>query len=197
MNKSNLLILILAFLISCLPKAEERQIPRSDELKKTAEAFFQCFAERKDWDAFCAFYRTDMRFEDVSLQLQLDSLWQFKRFYNWPDTVNVFEKLSDDQAHLELSSLVVDDSTAVGRGHFNPFRYNGELIKADWGMEFTIWLYFDDDLKIKKQIDWIEYDGYTLENTIQRCRQYGHEKTPDWLDLSSPKNSLITKDTTK
>ena len=62
-------------------------------------------------------------------------------------------------------------------------------------MEFTIWLYFDDRLKIKKQVDWIEYDSYTLESTIQRCREFGHEKTPEWLDLSRPEKPLDTNNT--
>jgi len=181
-------------MVCCKPIIEEKQNSRTEAVRETAEAFFECFAERKDWNTFCSFYTTDMSFEDVSLQVQLDSLWQFKRFYNWPDTVNVFKKLSDDQAHLELSSLVADESIAVGRGHFNPFRYNGELIKADWGMDFTIWLYFDEKLKIKKQVDWIEYDSYTLESTIKRCRKYGHEKTPTWLDLSRPESPLSTND---
>ena len=66
----------------------------------------------------------------------------------------------------------------------NPFYYDGNLIDTDWGMEFTIWLYFDKDLKIQKQIDWFEYDSYTLESMIARCREHGFEATPDWLDLS-------------
>ncbi len=95
--------------------------------------------------------------------------------------------MSPDQKHLTVESLVVNDSIAVGRGHFNPFYYHNNLIDTDWGMEFTIWLYFDKDLKINRQIDWIEYDSYTLEATIKRCRVHGFKKIPDWLDLSKKK----------
>jgi hypothetical protein len=51
------------------------------------------------------------------------------------------------------------------------------------GMETTFWLFFDDDLKIIKQIDWIEYEPAVFESVIQRIRKNGLEKTPDWLDL--------------
>ena len=51
-------------------------------------------------------------------------------------------------------------------------------------MEFTIWLYFDDDFKIKKQIDWMEYAPTVFESVIERVRENGVEKIPDWLDLS-------------
>jgi hypothetical protein len=150
--------------------------------------FFQTFAERKDWQKLCSFYREDMVFEDVLLQLHLDSLWQFRRFYNWEDTLGGFKKLTPDQDHLTLESLVVNDSLAVGRGHFNPFYYGGQMMKNKWGMEFTIWLYFDKNQKIIHQIDWIEYDASVLQNVIERCRRQGHQKTPDWLDLSRPEN---------
>jgi hypothetical protein len=45
-------------------------------------------------------------------------------------------------------------------------------------------LRFDENLKIIEQIDWMEYDPVTLENTIKRCRENGFEAIPDWLDLS-------------
>ena len=50
-------------------------------------------------------------------------------------------------------------------------------------MNFTILLVFDENLKIKKQIDWIEYDAKVLESVIQRYRAEGVDKPPGWLDL--------------
>ncbi len=157
---------------------------KSDRVYQKASEYFDTFAERTDWEKLCSFYREDMKFTDIALQLEIDSLWQFKRFYKWDDTVSTFRKLTPDQKHLTVYSLVANDSVAVARGRVNPFYYNDELIDVSWGMEFTIWLYFDEDLKIKRQVDWMEYDPYVLESTIERCRKYGHERTPDWLDLS-------------
>ena len=162
-----------------------QEAERSEKVELIARDFFNTFAERKDWAKLCSFYSEDLQFEDIILQLELDSLWQFKRFYNWNDG-GAFRKLSPEQKHLTLNSLLVNDNMAVGTGNFNPFYYHDELIDTDWGMDFTIWLYFNQDFKISRQLDWIEYDDLVLENMINRCRTYGHERTPDWLDLSLP-----------
>ncbi len=146
--------------------------------------YFETFAERSDWDKFCSFYREDLHFKDITLQLDLDSLWKFKRFYKWDEEEDRFKKMYPEQKHLNLQSLVVEGNTVAGKGHLNPFYYDGALVNTEWGMEFTIWLRFDENLKIIEQIDWMEYDAVTLENTIKRCREKGVESIPDWLDLS-------------
>lgn len=154
------------------------------KVRQQSQNFFETFAARSDWDTFCSFYREDMKFKDIVLQIDLDSLWKFKRFYKWDEERDRFKKLTPEQEHMALESLVVQGNTAVGRGHLNPFYYDGTRIDTDWGMEFTIWLYFDTDLKIIEQHDWFEYDPYTLETVIKRCREHGFEAIPDWLDLS-------------
>lgn len=174
-----------ALLSGCRERGQVSEEMRlENEVRQQAERYFETFAARSDWQAFTAFYAEDVHFKDVILQLELDSLWQLKRFYNWEGEGDRFRKLSPDQKHLELESLVVEGHTAVGRGHLNPFYYDGNLVDTDWGMDFTIWLTFNEELKIVTQRDWFEYDPYTLESTVQRCRENGFEATPDWLDLS-------------
>ncbi|MBO6794402.1 MAG: hypothetical protein JJ895_10865 [Balneolaceae bacterium] len=135
-------------------------------------------------DKFLSFYREDVRFKDITLQLELDSLWKFKRFYKWDEEGGRFKKLYPEQEHLNVQSLIVDGNTVAAKGHLNPFYYDDTLIDSDWGMEFTIWLTFDENLKIIEQIDWMEYDAGTLENTIQRINNNGIDAIPNWLDLS-------------
>jgi len=154
------------------------------KVRVKAQEYFKTFAERSDWDKFCSLYREDVHFKDIILQLDLDSLWKFKRFYKWDEEGDRFKKMSSEQKHIDLQSLVVEGNVAVGRGQVNPYYYDGYLIDSEWGMEFTIWLLFDDNLKIIEQIDWMEYDPGTLENTIKRCKENGFEAIPDWLDLS-------------
>ncbi len=157
---------------------------RTEQVEKRARNFFNTFAQREDWEKLCSFYREDMEFEDIALQLKLDSLWQFKRFYNWDGEGDNFKKLAPDQEHLTLYSLVANDSVAVARGRVNPFYYYDQMVDSEWGMEFTIWLYFDKNLKIVKQVDWMEYDPVALQSVLDRVEKNGHEATPDWLDLS-------------
>ena len=179
-----IMAIAFSFFIGCTTEQREQRNTRQQQVEKTARAFFATFAERKDWEKLCSFYREDMAFEDILLQIKLDSLWQFKRFYKWDEEGELFKKLTPDQDHLTLTSLVANDSVAVGRGRINPFYYYGQLVDAEWGMEFTIWLYFDEQLKIKKQIDWMEYAPEVFESVIKRVRENGVEKAPDWLDLS-------------
>lgn len=177
-----LLLLIAAW--SCQPAEQEGTPSRQQLVEQKAQDFFDTFAERTDWEKLCSFYREDMVFQDITLQLHLDSLWKFKRFYRWDEEGDQFQKLSPDQKHLSIYSLVADEEVAVARGRVNPFYYGGTLIDVEWGMEFTIWLYFDEDLNIIKQIDWMEYDPNALESMLQRCKENGFEAIPDWLDLS-------------
>lgn len=176
------LLLIFWQCHSAIPTSDTEPTTYESQVRQTAVDYFQTFSERKDWNKLLSYYRADLQFHDIMLHLELDSLWQFERFYNWPDTG--FQKLSPDQQHLAIESLVVEDSTAVVRGHLNPFYYYGKKMDSDWGMEFTIWLYFDEDLKIKRQVDWMEYDPSVMEGVLTRYKTQGVEKRPDWLDLT-------------
>jgi len=178
------LIVILLITNSCHQKKTTNVSDFEQAVRSEAVKYFDTFAERSDWDELCSFYREDVHFRDIMLQLELDSLWKFKRFYKWDEEGDRFKKLSPEQKHLNVQSLVVEGNTVACRGHLNPFYYDGVLVDSEWGMEFTIWLRFDDDLKIIEQIDWMEYDPVTLENIIIRCRENGFEAIPGWLDLS-------------
>ena len=187
MKSLTIVIFAISIIYSCNSRTANFQNSREQLVEQKARDFFNTFADRNDWDKFCSFYREDVAFKDIILQLELDSLWQFKRFYNWDGEGDAFKKLTPDQKHLILESLVANDSVVVGKGYFNPYYYHGQLVDTDWGMEFTIWLYFDEQLKIYKQIDWIEYDPQTLQHTVQRCNEYGFDAIPEWLDLSRDK----------
>lgn len=173
---------ILIFLSACQPKPTMNAA--SAAVEQQAQAYFATYAERSNWEAFCAYYREDLQFEDIYLQIELDSLWKFKRFYNWLDTG--FAKTSPEAPALVVESLVCNDSVAVASVYFTPFYWYGQLIEPEWGMDATIWLFFDENQKIYCQIDWIEYDPSVMQDVINRIRKHGVQKVPDWLDLSDP-----------
>ena len=119
--------------ISCQHKPVSEESSRSHFIQSTAEDYFATYAEREDWEKLCSFYREDVQFEDVMLQLHLDSLWKFKRFYNWPDTG--FAKLYPEQKHLVIETLTVNDSMAIARGYINPFYWYGLMYPRAMAME--------------------------------------------------------------
>lgn len=77
-------------------------------------------------------------------------------FYNWNrGDVELLETAS-----LKVDELRVDGRTAIARGRFLRFRY-GEQTLGPW--RFVIWLTFDENGKIVRQYDWINYrpDAYS------------------------------------
>jgi len=169
-----LIMTLLVFLPACQQTNSGGAVSENSPTRKAAEAFFDTYAQRRNWAKLLYFYREDMVFEDIALQIQIQGKENFKSFYNWEDPN--FQKLSEDQAHLVLHDLIVQGNKAVARGYFNPFMWNGELQEWKWGSEFTIWLFFDDNQKIRKQIDFIEYPDAVLEDVIRSFRrQEGRE----------------------
>lgn len=142
---------------------------RSIAVKKTTEAYFQTFAERKDWEKLLSFYQEDFVFEDVIVQKHTKDIEAFKAYYDWPNPN--FKKLFPEQKHLEIEYIITNDSMSVVQGHVNPFYWEGKLWKMEWGGKFTIWLFFNQELKIIRQIDWFEYPGDVLVSVGNRLME--------------------------
>lgn len=170
---SYLLVLVVFGFFSCGSKEKDNKkekphLTRKQQVEKTARLYFQTFAERKDWEKLLSFYSDTVNFEDVLLQTKIRGKEEFKEFYDWPNPS--FKKLSEDQQHLVVEDLAVSDSAAVARGYLNPFYFNDKLWELKHGGNFTIWLYFDDNLKIRKQVDWFEYPSDVMEHIAQKIR---------------------------
>lgn len=129
-------VLSLGLLIVLFLSCQAEQVPpiptRAELVEATTREYFATFAEREDWEKLCSFYREDVELKDVLLQINLDSLWKFKRFYRWDEEGDRFKKLSPEQEHLSVTSLVVSDDVAVAQGRFNPFYYDDYLMDGEW-----------------------------------------------------------------
>ncbi len=156
--------ILWAFLFGCGINSQEKSEP-----KNWAENFFQYYADRSNWEDFLDLYGNEVYFQDVIFRMELRGKEAFKNFYNWPDTG--FVKHPDYPQSLVLEDLAVTDSTAVGRGHFTPFYYNGVLYDNWKNMRFTIWLHFNKEGKITRQIDYIEYPPSFLKSAAERLMQ--------------------------
>jgi hypothetical protein len=55
---------------------------------------------------------------------------------------------------LEVTALTAQGSRVVAQGYFKPFSYDGKFF-GPW--RFVIILEFNDDGKIVREIDWINY----------------------------------------
>lgn len=153
------LLVTLFSLLACEAKEEKRE----QLTQKTAQAYFAIYQQREDWDSLLSFYREDVQFKDANLNYEATGIEAFKDFYNWPDTS--FRKVLPEQQHLVLEDLMVQDSVAIGRGRLNPFFWNDDL--QEWPEDFTIWLYFDQNMKIHRQIDWVRYPAWMIQSFEQ------------------------------
>ena len=80
-----ILIILLLITNSCNQSNSADATNFEHAVRNEAMNYFDTFSERSDWDKFLSFYREDVRFKDIMLQFELDSLWKFKRFYKWDE----------------------------------------------------------------------------------------------------------------
>ena len=143
----NKVILLLIIFTACTTE-------KSNRAEDAAYEFFEMYQARDDWRGFQDLCAEDLVFEDVIYRLNFGKQ-EFIDFYNWPDSA--FSKHPDFPTTLVLKELALTDSSAIGRGYFNPFYYSGALLSFDHRWRFNISLEFNAEGKIIRHIDFIEY----------------------------------------
>lgn len=143
--------LTLSFLVCALacPAIDARQ-----DSRELAQQFFDHYTTRDDWLSFLDLYSDELLFQDVIFRFDLGKS-EFAEFYNWEDPL--LSKDPDYPEVITLEDLAVTENSAVGRGYFNPFFYDGNHYTDTDHMRFTMWLEFDEEGLITRHIDWIEY----------------------------------------
>lgn len=160
----NVLVILFIGFVSCSGSGER-------QIEKLATRYFQDYAARTDWEHFKELYADDLVFEDVVFRYQFDKVG-FISFYNWPDTM--FRKHPDFPETLILENLTVNDSSAIGSGHFTPFYYGDQLMSNDHQWRFTIELTFNKEGKIKYQKDFIEYAPEFMKSAAEALIDSSH-----------------------
>ncbi|MCE7994303.1 MAG: hypothetical protein HEP71_20120 [Roseivirga sp.] len=153
--------LLLFLLLAACANPQEKV----DFAREHAILFFDTYKARTDWKAFQDLYAEDLVFKDVIFRYTYNKE-EFINFYNWPDPL--LEKHPDYPEVLVLEDLTTTDSTAMGRGYFTPFYYNGQLYDDAEHMRFVISLQFDEQGKIKRHTDFIEYPPQFLVGLAER-----------------------------
>ena len=128
-------------------------ISEGDQLQQVVDDYIATYQARDDWQGFLSFYSDSLYFLDINLKAEYHDREAFAAFYDWPNPG--FKKVTADQLTFEVEDLVVADQTAIIKGRFEPFYWQGEL--QEWTDLFTIWLHFNDERKIIRQYDFIKY----------------------------------------
>lgn len=132
---------------------------QAQSIKKVVDDYIETYRERNDWDKFLSFYDDSVYMKDILLGYECKGLEAFKQFYDWPNAN--FKKLTPTTKTFEVEDIVIDSKVAIIRGYFNSFYWKHK--KMDWPEGFTIWLYFNKEKKINKQLDYLHYPSDILK----------------------------------
>lgn len=123
----------------------------SDKNARVAQQFFQHYAKREDFVTFMSFYAEHAQLIDVVYGHHAQSKTEIRQFLDWQR--GEFVLLKGDNI-LTVSKQTSQANTVITQGYFHRFSYNGEIM-GPW--LFSIILEFDNNHKIIKQTDWINY----------------------------------------
>jgi hypothetical protein len=160
-NQSATLLTAVALLLTQLSAQICAQPLRDAQVRGWAEAYFQRYADRDDWQGFLDQYAAELEFEDPLANMRLVSREEFRAFYYWPDPA--FSKHPEYPQTLVLDELLVQGRLTIGRGYFTPFKYQGFTYGDSEPMRFAIWLTWNREGKIVKQVDWIDYPAELIQ----------------------------------
>ncbi|WP_152537527.1 nuclear transport factor 2 family protein [Catenovulum agarivorans] len=126
------------------------------KVEDVVKQYMTAYALHEDFEYFLSFYAENATVEDVVRGKKARGKTQIRQLFNWDDP-----KLSLGSS---VSAVVVEDihvfeNTAVVSGYFMPFNYDG-LKFGPWRM--SMHLTFNQDGKIHKQVDWINYTPKVL-----------------------------------
>jgi len=141
-------------LLSCT--ATEKQ----DSIRQEVEEYYQTYQQREDFQRFLSFYSDDVVLEDMISGDKIEGKSALAEFFNW-DTPG-FQK-TEDQA-LIITEQIIEGNKVVTKGYFTPFQWGETRFEA---MHFTTLLTFNEQGKIIKHVDWINYPS-TLLNYQKR-----------------------------
>jgi hypothetical protein len=150
-----LVLVTLISLVSACASVEQQAnkpivIANNHSVELIAKQYFELFAQRKEFDAFMAFYAEEAELQDLVYGKHAVGGAEIRDFYNWE--VGEFKMLKPHA--LVVTEQVINGKVAVTRGYFTQFEYYGQ-ITGPW--HFVIWQQFNDDNQITQQYDWINY----------------------------------------
>jgi hypothetical protein len=139
---------VIIFVLSCEGSNSDFEIIIND--------YYNTYAERQDFEKFLAFYDSSMVLEDMIYGNRVKGIENFRAFFDWP---NPNFELRDSVA-LIVTNQVFNDLEVVTSGYFTPFSWGNIDVEA---MHFTTILTLNEEGKIIKHIDWINYPEYLID----------------------------------
>lgn len=107
--------------------------------------------QRKDFKKFMSFYAKNAALKDIIYGNYLRNKDEIQSFLNWHN--GKFDRLESEYI-LTVANQVIENKKAITEDYFHQFKFNDKTF-GSW--LFVIALDFNEDHKIIKQTDWINY----------------------------------------
>jgi len=153
-------VALLLFTSSCSWTAKQ-------DITHVTQKYYETYQNHSDFESFMAHYDSNAVLEDINMASKIKGIKNLKEFFNWH---NADLKILSKKA-LEVEELIFDDQKAVAKGYFTPFQWKDIKYPS---MYFTTILLFNDQGKIIKQTDWINYP-----NNLIDCNKRGDAN--EWI----------------
>ncbi len=132
------------------------QESKGSDLKTIIKAYYESYKSRDNFERFLSFYDQDMVLEDMITGDRKVGKKAFAAFFDWN---NPNFKLLEPTA-LVIENQVFDSNQVVTQGYFNSFKWGEHRFGP---MFFTTILTFNEEGKIIKHVDWINYPNELLD----------------------------------
>ncbi len=143
MIRSILGITLIFFLLSC----SEQSKPN---IEGVVTDYYRTYQERTDFQKFLSYYDENIVLEDMILGERKIGKKAFQEFFDWENPAFSLK----DTSCLYITHQIIKANEVVTQGYFTPFRWGNQEFEA---MQFTSLLTFNEERKIIKQVDWINY----------------------------------------
>ncbi len=159
-----ILFLLFLFVVLNCDSNKDSDTNRQDLIND----YYSTYQERTNIDKFLSFYDSEIILEDMVNGDRISGIRNLKEFFDWKNPDFVLE----DSVALVITDQAVLENRVFTQGYFTPFSWSGTQIQA---MQFFTILYLNENGKIIRQIDWINYPSYIVDYAER-------ENSNDWIN---------------
>ena len=152
-SKTIKLIFQTFFLFGILSCSTENKSINTDAI--VAE-YYTTYQKRSDFEKFLHFYDENIILEDIINGDRIIGKAAFADFFNW----NNPNFSRTDTTALVIYDQIIEGNKVVTQGYFTEFKWGETTFEA---MHFTTILTFNEQGKIIKQVDWINYPASLVD----------------------------------
>ncbi len=141
----------------------------SNIIDRKVNLFIDIYQERVEFEKFLNLYSESLMLEDMMAGTRVKGKEELRNFFNWNDDSLVKK---ENKAFI-VEKYYVNDRSVVIQGYFTPFTWNGLEVEA---MQFITQLDFNEEYKIIRHRDWINYPNNLLDYT-------NRNNSNEWIKL--------------